>query len=120
MTGKGSFNVSITPETEYVNPKCMITMHMNDQRSFLCKIQQFFNGMGSIYEHKNKTDWVVFRTDQLISIMSHFSTTSLDGLKLYNFNIWKEIVCLKKDKAHLTTEGLNKIKALKAKLNIWD
>lgn len=47
------------------------------------KIQQYFS-FGSIYEHGNEVEWVVFRIDQLLAIRSHFNTYLLGGLKAYN------------------------------------
>ena len=52
--------------------------------------------------------------------MPHFITYELVGNKKSNFLIWSQILCLTNKKAHLTTEGLDKIKFLKDQLNKWN
>jgi hypothetical protein len=56
----------------------------------------------------------------LISILSHFNSYFLIGFKRYNFLIWQDIYNLVKEKAHLTNQGLAKIKTLQNQLNKWD
>ena len=50
-------------------------------------------------------------------MLSHFDTYKLEGNKLKNYLIFREIVLMVKSKSHLTPEGLNKIKLLKEGLN---
>jgi hypothetical protein len=50
-------------------------------------------------------------------IVPHFNQYKLEGNKQKNLLIWKEIVSLVNSKAHLTPEGMVKIKELKDKLN---
>jgi hypothetical protein len=50
-------------------------------------------------------------------VLAHFDVYQLQGNKLKNYLIFKEIVLLIKSKAHLTPEGFNKIKLLREGLN---
>lgn len=50
-------------------------------------------------------------------VLPHFDTYKLQGNKLKNYLIFREIVLLINSKAHLTPEGFNKIKLLKEGLN---
>lgn len=49
--------------------------------------------------------------------MPHFDAYKLQGNKLKNYLIFREIVLLINSKAHLTPEGFNQIKLLKEGLN---
>lgn len=60
----------------------------------------------------------VGKFSDLIYIRQHFDKYSLKGLKsFHDYLIWKEIVSLIETKAHLTLDGLTKIKLLITKLN---
>jgi hypothetical protein len=50
-------------------------------------------------------------------IVPHFDTYKLIGNKYKNYLIWRKILLLVNSKAHLTSEGLNRIKELRYKLN---
>jgi len=117
ITGDGSFNITINKKNQ-VFPRISITLHIRD-KLLLEKIQQYFE-LGSIYISVNKVDWVVFRIDQLLVIISHFKIYPLEGLKAYNYNIWQKIIDLIVLQEHLTPKGLIKIKSLKEQLNKLD
>lgn len=50
-------------------------------------------------------------------MLPHFDVYTLQGNKLKNYLIFRENVLLVNSKAHLTSEGLKKIKLLKEGLN---
>jgi len=117
ITGDGSFNIIINIKNQ-VFPRVSISLHIRE-KLLLEKIQQYFR-LGSVYTSVNKVDWVVYRIDQLLAIISHFKIYPLEGLKAYNYNIWHKIVNLIVLQEHLTPEGLTKIKSLKKQLNKWN
>jgi LAGLIDADG endonuclease len=91
------------------------------EEPLLYKIKIFFNSFGSVYSSQSRgvVELKIFKLQDLLTIIPHFEKYPLIGFKSYNFGIWKEIVFLISEKAHRTFEGIQKIKALKNKLNIW-
>lgn len=50
-------------------------------------------------------------------IIPHFDNYQLFGIKFHNYLIWRQIVVLLSNKAHLTPEGKAKLIELKSTLN---
>ena len=119
VEGDGSFFIFFNENKKYVNFRLSIHLH-NKEEFLLKKIQHYFGGLGTIYIKKNSVEWKVLKISELQLIVSNFDNYSFKGLKGYNYNLWKEIFYLKQAKAHLTIDGLKKIKLLKNKLNKWD
>jgi|KBSSwiStaDraftv2_1062776.scaffolds.fasta_scaffold27748_6 hypothetical protein len=92
------------------------------EKPLLEKIHQFFEGIGNVYTSpsNNSAEWKIGKLSHFKKVILHFDTYSLIGLKSYNFIIWKEIILLIEDKAHLTPEGFARVKSLKGQLNKWD
>lgn len=119
--GDSSFYVSISSKKNEVQLGFAIKLNERD-KPLLKKIQQFFNGIGNIYDQSSDNAnlfKISKRTDLSQIILPHFNTYELIGNKKPNFLIWSQILSLINEKAHLTSEGLEKIKILKAQLNIW-
>jgi len=89
ITGDGSFHVSISPKN-YVLPAMTIQSY-DRELLLLKKIHEFF-GFGGIYISGNKVDYKVAKFSYLLSLISHFNSYPVGGLKLYNYNIWVEIL----------------------------
>lgn len=91
------------------------------EEPLLKRIKYFFGSIGNIYSYKSRgvVEFKIFKLVNINSILPHFKNYPLMGLKSYNFNIWKKIVELINNKEHFTKEGIQKIKVLKNKLNIW-
>ena len=91
------------------------------EKFLLIKLNEFFEWIGSVYESPkhNFAEWKVFKLTNFASLITHFNDYPLKGFKSYNFRIWCEIVKLLENKENLTTENIDKIKALKDKLNKW-
>lgn len=86
----------------------------------LVKIQSFFCDIGHIYECESDNTYfytVNKNLDLYNIIITHFKNYPLIGHKLINFLIWSKIVSLIKSKAHLTSDGMDKIRSLKDQLN---
>ncbi len=117
--GDGSFTVNISSKTNQVIAVYIIELHKREV-PLLCSIQKFFGGAGSINTAlaRNSARFFISRKSDLINkVLPHFDAYKLQGNKLKNYLIFKEIVLLINSKAHLTPEGLNKIKLLKEGLN---
>lgn len=111
--------MSISSKTNQVRVIYSIGLHKRDLPLIL-KIQEFFGGIGKISFYKDAVQYTVADANIIEgTIIPHFDTYSLWGNKLVNYLIWKEIFFLVKTKAHLTPEGLSKIRDLKFKLNQW-
>jgi hypothetical protein len=125
IEGDGSFYINIKNRGSVASVSAVlaIDLHIREE-PLLFKIKEFFGSLGNVYISKNRKV-VQFKMSKiqsrkrLITILPHFKIYPLIGLKLYNFGIWKEIVFLIEEKAHLTDEGLEKIKSFKNKLNLW-
>jgi hypothetical protein len=119
--GDGSFFVRINSTTNHIRPVMSIGLNIRE-KPLLEKIQEFFEGISYIYTStsNNYVEWKIGKLSFFKKVILHFNTYSLIGLKSYNFIIWREIISLIETKAHLTPEGLEKIKSLKDQLNKWD
>lgn len=118
IEGDGSFFITIRSKTNHVIAFLSIGLNIRD-KFILVKIQEFFGGIGSIYLNSSNqvVEWKISQLAHLNSIIPHFNYYSLIGYKHLNFIIWSEIVTSTVVDAHLTPEGLAKIKALKNQLN---
>jgi len=116
--GEGCFYVVITPNNQVI-ASYIIELHKRDL-PLLYSIQKFYGGAGSINTalKRDSARFSVSRKSDLINkVLPHFDAYILQGNKLKNYLIFREIVLLINSKAHLTPEGLNKIKLLKEGLN---
>lgn len=122
VEGDGSFFVSVSEKTKLV--RCFFSVKLDKRDTPLIeKLQEFFNGIGTIYQEKNTNivQYNIVSSKHLYDlVLPQFDTYKFSGNKLSNYLIWKEILSLVKNKEHLTREGLNKIIDLKYNLNLWD
>ena len=117
--GVGCFTVNISSKTNQVIALYIVELHKREV-PLLCNIQKFFGGVGSINTalSRNSARFTISSKSDLVSkVLPHFDAYKLQGNKLKNYLIFREIVLLLKTKAHLTPEGFNKIKLLKEGLN---
>lgn len=117
--GDGCFTVNISSTTNQVNAIYIIELHKREV-PLLSSIQKFFSGAGSINTvlSRDSARFAISRKSDLVNkVLPHFDTYKLQGNKLKNYLIFKEIVLLINSKVHLTSEGFNKIKLLKEGLN---
>lgn len=129
IEGDGSFIINLKsipskllPDGEGLSASAIISIGLDiREEPLLFKIKNFFNSFGSIYSYQSRgvVQLKIFKLQDLLIIIPHFKNYPLIGFKSYNFGIWKEIVYLIDEKARFSFEGIQKIKALKKKLNIW-
>lgn len=119
--GDASFFVSISEKSNYVRMFYSIKLN-NRETPLIVKIQEFFKGMGFITHDKDNMVRYTLASIKIINetIIPIFDTHRFSGNKLSNYLIWKEILRLVNSKAHLTVEGLDKIRDLKSTLNQWE
>ena len=117
--GDSSFYVTVAKKTKYIRIIYSIGLHARDL-PLIYRIQRFFGGSGNIVNYKNSVQYTIADINTRDEILiPHFDTYLLQGNKLHNYLIWKEISRLVTTKSHLTSEGFEQITDLKAKLNIW-
>ena len=106
IDGEGSF--TYTKMGGNVYPYFAIKLNIGDLR-LLEKIQKFFEGAGVIYHMPSRTFRMndvtytggalamlkVFRMDELMRMVWHFSDYPLEGKKAEAFKVWKEMVMIK-------------------------
>jgi LAGLIDADG endonuclease len=121
IEGDGSFHIHIRKSNN--NVTCFLSIGLNIREKLLLKkIQEFFDGKGKLYAYDRPTnlkkhcEFKIYKRSDLETILSHFDTYPLKGLKLKKFEIWKEITFLMVNKSYSLPENLTKIKDLNDKL----
>lgn len=120
---EGSFRVSINKDKTYkigwqVRGFFEITLHEKDF-ALLELIQKFF-GVGKIYVKKENSaiSYIVSSVKELEIIREHFEKYPLLTNKRMDFELWAQTLDIIKNKEHLLSEGLNKIVAIRASMNL--
>nr|YP_010608689.1 hypothetical protein PNX16_mgp082 [Drechslerella dactyloides]WAN89769.1 hypothetical protein [Drechslerella dactyloides] len=123
VDAEGSFTVSISKSNRVkvgwtVIPGFKITLHKKD-RAILEMIQSFFNGVGNITEHGDNTiHYRIYSIDELYFVIKHFDKYYLITQKRADYELWRRIIEIIKNKEHLTKEGIEKIVAIRASINL--
>jgi len=119
---EGSFIISVYKRSDsnnwQIKPSFELGLHSKDI-SILQELKIYF-GVGIINTRigKNVTSFTVTKISDLVNvIIPHFSNFPLQTQKRVDFELWAKIVESKKNKEHLTHEGLLKILSLKSALN---
>jgi hypothetical protein len=83
------------------------------------KVRNFFSGIGSISQNKNKDDvyYLVRSISDLEIIIKHFERYPLITQKRADYELFKQVFEIISNKKHLTIEGLEKLVAIKASMN---
>jgi LAGLIDADG endonuclease len=101
-----------------VQSKFQISLHVRDL-ALLLKIQQFFGDIGSIGKSGNMAYFSVSSVKDLTNIIiPHFDKYFLLTKKAADFILFKKVVEIMKNKAHISIEGLNQILNIKASMNL--
>ena len=94
-----------------------ISLHVKD-KAILNEIEAFFGGIGKNKQGKNKWTFVVSSLKEIHKIVEHFDKYPLITQKYGDYLLFREVVTLLQRKEHLTLEGLQKIVAIKASMNL--
>jgi hypothetical protein len=124
IDAEGSFSIIIDKNNSRrlgwrVQSKFQMGLHKRDL-SLLLQLQQFFNGIGSIHINPtlNKVNYSIDSNKDLIKLIIHLDKYPLLTQKAADFMLFKEVVNLMNNKAHLSTKGLNQIINIKASMNL--
>ena len=116
---KNQNSISRSAEGWSVRSVFTIGLHSRDL-ALLLRIKSFF-GCGIIIKNDGQNE-VSFRVNSLQDltniIIPHFSNYPLLTQKAADFKLFKQVIELMQNKAHLTTEGLQKIINIKSSMNI--
>ena len=93
-----------------------ITQHQKDEQ-LIRSLVEFF-GCGGVYKNRGAFRYVVNKFSDLNEkIIPFFIKYPVQGKKLLDFQDWCKVAEMMKEKKHLTIEGLNEIRAIKAGMN---
>ena len=98
-------------------PRFYISLHVKD-KPILVAIKKSL-GVGKIYKERSESSQ--FRVEnfkELESVINHFHKFQLITKKRADFDLLKKVLILIKRKEHLTPEGLRKIVAIRASMNL--
>lgn len=118
--GEGCFHIGISQNKTYkigfqVLPEFVVVQHQRDIKLLHC-LKAYF-GCGVV--RKNHGDRYCFRVrkvnDLITIILPFFEKHQLKTMKKVDFLRFRSVVRLMKDNHHLTLEGLEKIRKIKAK-----
>jgi len=120
-SGDGCFKVSVRESKLYkagsrVVLIYVLTQHIRDE--FLLKSLENFFGCGQTYSYK---DYVEFRCQSFKhnyeNILPFFNKYPVFGVKAQDYRDWAKIAEMVQTKVHLTKEGLDQIRQIKAGMN---
>ena len=123
VDGEGCFNVNIINSKKYkigtqVKVRFILTQHSRDL--YLMKMLVEYQICGILNE-KKKNPYIYLTVSKLSEINDKiiplFNKYPLQSSKKLDFDDFCEVVELMKNKAHLTTEGLDKIREIQARMN---
>ena len=120
-SGEGCFMVNITASKTYsvgfrVQLVFQLTQHLRDH-ILLVSFISFFNA-GSVIQNKNASLYRVTKFDDIVNkIIPFFKKYPIHGVKAKDLADWCYVAEMMKNKKHLTADGLQKIKQIKAGMN---
>ena len=93
-----------------------IGQHLRDH-ILLVSFISFFNA-GSVIKYKNASFYRVTKFDDIVNkIIPFFKKYKIRGVKALDFKNWCQVAELMKQNKHLTKEGLEEIRKIKAGIN---
>ena len=93
-----------------------LTQHVRE-KPIMEQIKDFLN-CGNVYSNRTCIDYRVSKLDDLVNkIIPLFKKYPIIGTKALDFSDWCKVAEMIKEKKHLTAEGLEQIKKIKAGMN---
>ena len=120
-TGEGCFFIRIQASKTHslkmqVILKFQLTQHSRDEQLMESLIK--YLDCGNIYKIRNAFDFQVTKFDDITQkIIPFFKKHHILGVKAWDFSDFFKVAEMMKNKEHLTPEGLEKIKKIKAGMN---
>lgn len=122
VDGEGCFWVSISKDQTFKTGwkvRLFFEIHLHEKDLALLKRIQKFFGVGRVYmKNDNSITYLVTSVKDLQVIRQHLEKYPLITKKCADFLLWTQIFSLIQNRKHLTVEGLNKIVAIKASINL--
>ena len=121
ISGEGSFMIDISAsKTDSVGFQVylvfQLTQHQRD-KLLMILIKEFL-GSGNIYKNRETYVLMVIKLQDIQEkIIPFFLKYPIHGVKALDFADWCRVAELMKDKKHLTAEGLDQIRQIKAGMN---
>nr|YP_009926600.1 hypothetical protein [Wolfiporia cocos]QNH92658.1 hypothetical protein [Wolfiporia cocos] len=125
MDAESSFSIIVCRSKTHkigwrVQAKFQMGLHKRDL-TLLLLLQQYLGGIGTIHKNskkqKNKVNYSIDSKKELLVLISHLEKYPLLTQKGADFILFKEVVKLMNNKAHLSIQGLNQIINIKASMN---
>ena len=119
--GEGSFMINIfQSQTNSIGFQVklvfQITQHKRDEKLMISLIELL--QCGKIFKNRETFDFKVYKlSDILNKIIPFFKKYPILGMKAIDFDDWCKAAELMKNKIHLTAEGLEEIRKIKAGMN---
>jgi hypothetical protein len=120
-TAEGCFYINIyksktTKLGEAIKLCFNLTQHSRDEE-LIRNIVEYL-GCGNVYLHKELVSIEIYKINDLnLKVLPLFEKYPILGAKLLDFHGFKQVAELMENKAHLTKEGLDKIRQIKAGMN---
>jgi hypothetical protein len=124
IDAEGSFTVTVVKDSKRklgwrVECKFQLGIHERDL-PLLQQIREFFGGIGNIYKSGSlqMNNYIISSNEDLLILVNHLEKYPLLTQKGGYFLLFKKVVELVKNKAHLNIEGLHQIINIKASINL--
>lgn len=127
IDAEGSFTVLVVKDSKRklgwrVECRFQLGIHERDL-PLLQQIREFFGGIGNIYKSKSPqassvNNYIISSNEDLLILVNHLENYPLLTQKGGDFLLFKKVVELVKNKAHLNIEGLHQIINIKASINL--
>ena len=118
--GEGCFFIVIEKSATKIGWRVQLvislTQHSRDEL-FMVSLIKYFDS-GKIYKKGNAFDFKVIKFDDILNkIIPFFKKYPIEGVKALDFADWCKAAELMRKKKHLTVEGLEQIRKIKAGMN---
>ncbi len=110
------YNVKVL--VKLVGRYTQLFIHIHKKEKALLELIQSYLGGGRIYDQADEIQLRVSSIKELKTIINHFEKYPLISQKWADYILFKQIVNLMVNKEHLTHEGLRKIVAIRALMNL--
>lgn len=122
IDAEGSFTVLVVKDSRRklgwrIECKFQLGLHNRDL-SLLLQIRDFLGGIGNIYKSPQKINYIISSNKELLILINHLENYPLLTQKGGDFLLFKKVVELIDNKAHLNIEGLLQIVNIKASINL--
>jgi hypothetical protein len=122
IDAEGSFTILVVKDSRRklgwrIECKFQLGLHERDL-SLLLQIKEFFGGIGDIYKSTKFYNYIVSSNKELLILVNHLNNYPLLTQKGGDFLLFKQVVELIDNKAHLNIEGLHQVVNLKASINL--